>query len=118
MVQVALKKFLGGANKSSITRPNCALDRRRILCLYVSGFQRQVFKLVKSLSERSKEIKEQKKNKGSVLVSEFAHNLQNAHNVWPHNVIFKKNFYANFPKKNPVFACNEVSTLKQLLLTR
>ena len=30
--------------KSTITRPNCALDRRTILCLYVPGFQRQVFK--------------------------------------------------------------------------
>ena len=29
-----------------ITRPNCALDRRTILCLYVAGFQRQVFKYV------------------------------------------------------------------------
>ena len=30
----------------SITRPNCALDRRTILCLYVSGFHRQTFKHV------------------------------------------------------------------------
>ena len=55
-----------------ITRPNCALDRSTVLCLYVPGFQRQVFKLVKNLSERSKESKEQKKNKGSVLVAESA----------------------------------------------
>ena len=26
-----------------ITRPNCAVDRRTILCLYVPGIQRQVF---------------------------------------------------------------------------
>ena len=61
-----------------ITRPNCALDRSTILCLYVPGFQRQVFKHVKTLSERSKESKEQKKNKGSVLVAESAYNAQNA----------------------------------------
>ena len=62
----------------SITRPNCALDRSTILCLYVPGFQRQVFKYVKILSELSKRRKEQKKNKGSVLVAESAHNAQNA----------------------------------------
>ena len=61
-----------------ITRPNCALDRSTFLCLYVPGFQRQVFNHVKILSERSKESKEQKKNKGSVLVAESAYNAQNA----------------------------------------
>ena len=30
----------------NITRPNCALDRRTILCLYVPGFLRQIFKHV------------------------------------------------------------------------
>ena len=30
----------------SLKRPNWALDRRTILCLFVPGFQRQVFKLV------------------------------------------------------------------------
>ena len=43
-----------------------------------SGFQRQVFKHVKILSERSKRRKKQKKNKGSVLVAESAYNAQNA----------------------------------------
>ena len=62
----------------NITRPNCALDRRTILCLYVPGFHRQVFKPVEILSERSKESKEQKKNKGSVLVAESAFNARNA----------------------------------------
>ena len=81
VVQFAWKHFLGGANRSSITRPNCALDRRSNLCLYVPGFQRQVFTHVENLSERSKEMKERKKNKGSVLVSESAHSLQNAHNI-------------------------------------
>ena len=33
-------------NKTNITRPNYALDRRTILCLYVFWFQRQVFKCV------------------------------------------------------------------------
>ena len=61
-----------------ITRPNCALDRSTILCLYVPGFQIQVFKHVTILSGRSKESKEQKKNKGSVLVAESAYNAQNA----------------------------------------
>ena len=41
-----------------ITRPNSALDRRTILCLYVPGFQRQVFKHDKFLSERSTESKD------------------------------------------------------------
>ena len=54
------------------------MDRSTILCLYVSGFQRQVFKHVKILSEQSKESIEQKKNKGSVLVAESAYNAQNA----------------------------------------
>ena len=65
--------------KKFITRPNCALNRRTILCLYVPGFQRQVSKHVIILSERSKKMKEQKKNKGSVLVAESAYNSQNAH---------------------------------------
>ena len=59
-------------------RPNCALDRSTILCLYVPGFQRQVFKHVEILSERSNESKKQKKNKRSVLVAESAYNAQNA----------------------------------------
>ena len=62
----------------SLTSPNCALDRRTILCLYIPGFQRQVFNYVKILSERSKESKEQKKNKGSVLVADSAYKVQNA----------------------------------------
>ena len=63
---------------NNITRPNCALDRSTKLCLYVPGFQRQVFKREKILSERSKESKEQKKNKGSNLVAKSSHNAQNA----------------------------------------
>ena len=47
------------------TRPNNALDKRTILCLYGPGFQRQVLKHVKFVSERSKEMKEQKKNRES-----------------------------------------------------
>ena len=62
----------------TITRPNCALDKRTILCLYVPDFQRQVLKHVKILSERSKECKDQKKNKESFLLAESAHNAQNA----------------------------------------
>ena len=38
----------------------------------------KVFKHVENLSERSKEMKEQKKNKGSVLVAESAYNAQSA----------------------------------------
>ena len=49
------------------------------MCLYVPGFQRQVFIHAKILLERSKKMKEQKKNKGSVLVAESACNAQNAH---------------------------------------
>ena len=65
-------------HQRNITRPNSALNRSKVLCLYVPGFQRQVFKHVKVLSERSKESKEQKKNKESVLVAESAYNAQNA----------------------------------------
>ena len=46
--------------------------------LYVPGFQRQAFEEVKSLSERSKRLKEQKKKKRSVLVAESAYDPQNA----------------------------------------
>ena len=59
-----------------ITRPNCALDRLTILCLYVPGFHRQVFEHVKKFSGQLKEMKE-KKNKGSVLVAESVYNSQN-----------------------------------------
>ena len=62
--------------KIVIKRPNCALDRRTILCLYIPGFQSHVFKHVKILSKRLKKMKEQKKNKGSVLVTECAYNSQ------------------------------------------
>ena len=61
-----------------ITRPNCALDRRTILCLYDPGFQRQAFKNVKTLSEQSNKINEQEKIKGRVLVVESTYNSQNA----------------------------------------
>ena len=48
---------------------NCALSRRAVLCLYAPGFQIQVFKHDKILSEQSKKLKKQKKNKGRVLAS-------------------------------------------------
>ena len=69
---------LDRSTNCALDRPNCALDRSTILCLYVPGFQRQVFKHVKILSERSQRRKEQKKNKGSVLVAESAYKAQNA----------------------------------------
>ena len=72
------EKLSNIAKKKFITRSNCALDRSTILCLYVPGFLRQVFKHGKILTERSKKRKEQKKNKGSVLVAESAYNAQNA----------------------------------------
>ena len=56
----------------------CAVDRLTILCLFVAGFQRQVYKHDKNLTEQSKKINEQQKNKGSVLVAESAYNSQNA----------------------------------------
>ena len=61
-----------------IMRPNNALDKCTILCLYGPGFQRQVFKHVKFVSERSKEMKKQKKNRGRVLVAESAYISQKA----------------------------------------
>ena len=48
------------------------------MCLYVPGFQRQVFKHIKVLAERSKKMKEQKKDERSILVAESAYNSQNA----------------------------------------
>ena len=41
-------------------KPNCALDRPTVLCLYGPGFQRQVPEHIKFLSERSKKMKEQR----------------------------------------------------------
>ena len=85
-----------------ITRPNCALDMRTILCLYVPGFQRQVFKHVKIVLERSKEMKKQKKKKGTVLVAESAYISQNAQCglLMPQNIIFlvKQRFGHNLNK--------------------
>ena len=77
-VLITKKKYASKNRFLLITRPNCALERRTILCLYVPAFQRQVFKHVKILSERLKEMKEQKKINGSVLVAESAYNAQNA----------------------------------------
>ena len=63
----------------SIRRPNCALDRRTILYLYVpAGFQRQIFKHVYFFCRSDGKTKDQKKNKGSVLVVESSDNCQNA----------------------------------------
>ena len=40
------KQDFWSSKKNYITRPNCALDRRTIWCLYVPGFQNQTFKHV------------------------------------------------------------------------
>ena len=48
------------------------------MCLYVHKFQKHVFKSVNILSERLKEMKEQKKNNGGVLIAEATYNSQNA----------------------------------------
>ena len=79
----ALKRYdFKMENRNSTCKNNCSKlsDNfgRTILFLYVPRFQREVFKHVKFLQERSKEIKEQRKNKGSVLVAESAYNAQNA----------------------------------------
>ena len=50
----------------------------KFLCLNVPRFKRQVFKHDQILSERSKRMKEQEKNKSSVLFAESAFNSQNA----------------------------------------
>ena len=67
--------------------------------LFVPGFQRQVFKHVNILSEGSKEMKEQKKNKGSVLCCEirlqcikFTVWARNVHNT----IVFFFNQSGNF----------------------
>ena len=54
-------------NKQYITRPNCALDRRTLLCLYAPGFQRQILTHIKSLSQRSKKKKKTRRTKGASL---------------------------------------------------
>ena len=75
LTEVPIMKIVRWAFLITInTRPNCALDRSTIFCLSVPGFQRQVFKHMKVLSEQSKEVKKQKKNKGSVLFAESAYN--------------------------------------------
>ena len=45
-VEICLKKNHPGHKYSVITRPNYALDRRTILCLCVTGFQKLVLKHV------------------------------------------------------------------------
>ena len=66
-------------------------------CVFM--FQKQVFKHVKVLSEPSKKIKEQKKNKGSVLVAESADNAQNAHFIQFHTYrkLYENSMISNFP---------------------
>ena len=49
-VRISEQHLLEMIRKLNITMPNCALDRRTILCLHVSGIQRQVFNSVKTLS--------------------------------------------------------------------
>ena len=70
MGQVSNKNHNMELQSSIFARPNFALDELTILCLYVPGFQRQAFKRFKILQERLQEIKEQRKNKGSVLVAD------------------------------------------------
>ena len=48
------------------------------MCLYVPEFRRQVFKHGKILSEQSKKMRDQKKDKVSVLVADSTYNAQNA----------------------------------------
>ena len=55
----------------NITRPNCALDKRVILCLFFPGFLKQVYKHVKILLEQSKKLDEQNKNKEEDLCCEY-----------------------------------------------
>ena len=72
--------FSQGCQKNSnITRLNYALERRTILCMYATEFHREFFKHGKVLSKRLNNMKDEKKNKGSVLVVESAYNSQNAH---------------------------------------
>ena len=60
--------------KTINTMPNRALDRSKILCLSVPEFQRQVFKNVKTLSERSKEVKKKRRTKGASFLQNPAYN--------------------------------------------
>ena len=66
--------------RCGITRRNCALDRRTILWLCVPGFQRQVFKHVKTLSERSMKMKEQRERPCCGIRLYFPKST-----VWPRN---------------------------------
>ena len=86
------------------------ITRRTILCLHVSGFQRQVFKLVKFLYRLNHvKNKEQKKNKGSVLVAETTHKTQNVAYI---KVICKGGYLARFEGK--FRRCNPTSTASHL----
>ena len=71
--------------------PNCALDMRTFLCLYVPGFKKQVFKHFNFVTEQSKEMKE-KKNKGSVLVADKAFFSQKVH----FGLVMKKRINKNY----------------------
>ena len=53
---------------NTITRAKCALDRRTNLRLFVTGFQRQNFKHVNFLSERSKKMKDKRRTTGASLL--------------------------------------------------
>ena len=52
----------------NITKPNCALDRRKILCLFVPGFQRQVFEQVKFCWNDQRKLKNKRRTKGASLL--------------------------------------------------
>ena len=60
--------FFFRKQKTFITRPNCALDRRTILCLYVPGFQRQVFKMLKFCRNDQRKVKHKRRTKGASLL--------------------------------------------------
>ena len=79
------KKASGENRMTDITRPNCALDRSTILCLYVPGFQRQVFKH----RNDQKKVKNKRRTKGASL-------LRNPLTVWPRNGPKKENLLLCF----------------------
>ena len=94
------------------------------MCLHVPRFQKQIFKHGKVVLERSKEMKEQKKNKGSVLIAESAYNAQNAQfglvmqrkNTVPDmktTVEFERNSNSN---KKTAWLCKQLSTFLNKLL--
>ena len=82
---------------SSITRPNCALERRTIWCVQVFGIQRQLFELVRVLSKRIKKTKKFKESRASLFW--ISHTVQKNTQIQFGIVISRKRCRFDYTKK-------------------